>query len=92
VTGPDAAVEAVVHGAVQGVFFRDTCRSEAREAGVRGWVRNEPDGTVRAHFEGSHEAVDRLTAWAHHGPPRARVDHVDVAPTEPDGSQGFEVR
>jgi acylphosphatase len=86
------AVEVVVHGDVQGVFFRDSCRNEAEDAGVRGWVRNEPDGTVRARFEGSAEAVERLVTWARHGPRRARVDRVDRFDTAPTQPPRFEVR
>jgi len=50
----------VVHGLVQGVFFRDTCRRLAEQYGVAGWVRNLPDGRVEAVFEGPADAVCRL--------------------------------
>ncbi len=80
-----------MHGRVQGVFFRDTCRREAERAGVAGWVRNEPDGSVGALFEGLPEAVDRLVSWCREGPPRARVDQVDVSEARPDGSTAFDV-
>lgn len=86
------ARDVVVHGEVQGVFFRDSCRREAESAGVDGWVSNEYDGTVRAHLEGSPEAVDRLVSWMHHGPRQARVESVDVETVEPDGRSGFQVR
>ncbi|NUR06492.1 MAG: acylphosphatase [Nocardioidaceae bacterium] len=82
----------VVHGRVQGVFYRDTCRYEARAAGVAGWVSNEPDGTVHAHFEGRPDAVARLVAWTREGPPRASVRDVDVSEVPPEGLAGFEVR
>jgi acylphosphatase len=58
----------VVHGDVQGVAFRASCRSEAQSRGVVGWARNEYDGTVSAHFEGSPDAVDAMVAWARQGP------------------------
>jgi len=86
------ARDVVVHGEVQGVGFRYSCHSEADAAGVDGWVSNEHDGTVRAHFEGSPEAVDRLVSWVRQGPRGARVDHVDVEEVEPDGGSGFHVR
>lgn len=86
------AREVVVHGLVQGVFFRDSCRREAEAAGVAGWARNEPDGTVRAFFEGPPDAVDRLVAWAHDGPPHAQVDRVDVREARPSGATGFTAR
>lgn len=83
------ARDVVVHGEVQGVFFRDSCRREAERLGVAGWVRNEPDGTVAGHFEGPAEAVEEMVRWCHDGPPRARVDHVDVVDSEPRNAEGF---
>ncbi|WP_323379439.1 acylphosphatase [Streptomyces durbertensis] len=82
----------VVSGVVQGVFFRDGCRAEAVALGVAGWVRNLPDGTVEAVFEGTPDAVERLLAWARVGPPAASVDGVAVRDAEPGGHSGFEVR
>ena len=82
----------VVHGDVQGVFFRDTVRRAAREHGVAGWVRNNPDGTVEAVFEGPEEAVDALVAVCREGPRSASVDEVEVTDEEPEGLEGFEVR
>lgn len=82
----------VVHGLVQGVFFRDSCHGEAQAAGVDGWVSNAADGTVHAHVEGAAEAVDRMVAWMHHGPRHADVHRVDVTDAEPAGRSGFEVR
>ncbi|UZJ33113.1 acylphosphatase [Streptomyces endophytica] len=82
----------VVSGTVQGVFFRDTCRRTAEARGVAGWVRNAPDGTVEAVFEGDPESVDKLVEWAHQGPPAAVVDAVSVTEEEPQGLPGFDVR
>ena len=82
----------VVHGDVQGVFFRDTVSGAASEQGVAGWVRNNPDGTVEAVFEGSEEAVDALVELCRKGPRAARVGEVDVSSEEPEGLDGFEVR
>lgn len=79
----------VVHGRVQGVFYRDSCRREAKRLGVAGWIRNEPDGSVAAHLEGPPAAVEELVAWCHGGPPSARVDRVEVVPAEPMGCSGF---
>jgi acylphosphatase len=92
VSADRVARDLVVHGRVQGVFFRDSCRREARSAGVDGWVANASDGTVRAHLEGPPDAVDRVAAWAREGPGAADVERVDVRETEPDGLPGFEVR
>jgi acylphosphatase len=81
----------VVHGLVQGVFFRDSCRREARAAGVGGWVRNRPDGTVEALFEGPEDDVERMLDWVRHGPAYARVERVDVVEEPPSGHTGFVV-
>jgi acylphosphatase len=81
----------VVRGRVQGVFFRDSCREEARRAGVAGFVRNCADASVEAVLEGPRAAVERMIAWCHAGPPRARVDDVTVTWEEPEGLAGFRV-
>jgi acylphosphatase len=82
----------VVHGLVQGVFFRDTTRRQAVQRGVAGWVRNNPDGSVEAVFEGEDEAVERLVELCREGPRGAHVESVDVLREEPEGLSGFEVR
>jgi len=85
-------VHVEVSGLVQGVFFRDSCRREARSRGVSGWVRNTGAGTVEAELEGEDAAVDAVVAWCRQGPPQADVQRVDVADVEPTGDRGFEVR
>ena len=82
----------VVHGSVQGVFFRDSTRRKAQSRGVAGWVRNCSDGTVEARFEGEPDAVEALVDHAREGPRGAQVERVDVEDVEPEGLQGFEVR
>lgn len=82
----------VVHGLVQGVFFRDTVRRHAQSHGAAGWVRNNPDGTVEAVFEGEPEAVERLISFAHEGPRGAIVERVDVVHEEDEGLTGFGIR
>lgn len=67
-----------IHGRVQGVFFRQSTRSEALELGVCGYVRNLDDGTVEACIGGERPAVEKLVQYCHKGPPRATVYHVDV--------------
>lgn len=81
----------VVEGLVQGVFFRDTCRRVAREHGVAGWVRNLPDGTVEAVFEGTTEQVDALVDWARRGPSKAIVRDVAVHEETAEGLADFTV-
>ncbi len=83
---------AIVHGRVQGVFFRDTTRRLAESSGVGGWVGNRPDGTVEAVFEGEPEAVESLLAYCHEGPRGAGVEWVEVIEEEPEGLSGFAIR
>lgn len=79
----------IVHGRVQGVFFRETTRHLAEQAGVAGWVRNRPDGTVEAVFEGETAAVERLVAASRTGPPMAEVTGVEVIEEDPESLSGF---
>jgi len=78
-----------ITGRVQGVGFRWGTCERARSLGVSGWVRNEPDGTVSAAFEGEPEQVDTLVAWCRRGPAGARVDDVRVELEAPSGVRGF---
>ena len=82
----------VVHGIVQGVWFRDSTRRDARENGVAGWVRNRPDGTVEAVFEGAPKAVAQAVEFCRTGPPRALVTRFEVFDEQPAGLTGFEIR
>jgi acylphosphatase len=83
---------AIVHGRVQGVFFRDTTRRQADARDIAGWVRNCPDGTVEAVFEGEAEAVEAMVAFCHEGPRGAQVERVEVIDEPPEGLSGFQVR
>jgi acylphosphatase len=71
-------VRVVVSGRVQGVFFRATCARRARALGLGGSVRNMPDGSVEAVFEGPSADVEAMVAWCRSGPELARVDEVEV--------------
>jgi acylphosphatase len=82
----------VVHGYVQGVFFRDTTRRLALEHGVDGWARNTWEGTVEAVFEGEPEDVERLIAFVREGPPGASVERVEVFDEPEEGLRGFAIR
>ncbi len=81
----------VVRGRVQGVFFRDACRQEARRRHVTGWVTNRDDGAVEAVFEGRAPDVDALVDWSRSGPPLAQVTAVEVIDERPTGEAGFHV-
>ena len=67
-----------ISGRVQGVGYRDALRNEADCSGIAGWVRNRRDGTVEAVVQGTPRAVEKILAWARHGPPAARVVDVDA--------------
>ncbi len=79
----------VVHGHVQGVFYRESMRREAERLGIAGWVRNRADGTVEAHVEGTAAAIEAMFAWAGRGPMEARVMRVDAIDTAPEGATTF---
>ena len=82
----------LVRGRVQGVWFRDSCRTEAQRLRVNGWARNLEDGRVEVVIEGDDVAVADLERWCHQGPPRAVVTEV-LAFTEPVvGLTGFRAR
>ncbi|NBC01783.1 MAG: acylphosphatase [Bacteroidetes bacterium] len=82
-----------VTGRVQGVGFRHFTRQTARRLDLSGWVRNEPDGSVRLEAEGPPDAVEQLMKAVHAGPPAARVDEVDTDARTPTGStEAFRVR
>ena len=83
---------AVVHGRVQGVFFRDTMRRLAQSRGVAGWVTNRPDGAVEAVFEGEPEDVESMLSFCREGPRGAAVERVEVIEEEPEGLSGFAIR
>jgi acylphosphatase len=80
-----------VTGRVQGVFFRAEVQARAESLGIAGWVRNAPDGSVEAVFEGEPERVESMVDWCRRGPAGACVDDVEVVPEEPAGEQGFRV-
>ncbi len=90
VNTPTIIKRLVIHGLVQGVYFRDTMRQEAIRLCVNGWVRNRPDGTVEALVQGDAESVDAIIAWAHRGPLHAKVARVDIE-TGSGNYEGFEV-
>ena len=85
------ARRAVVRGRVQGVGFRYFAERAARSLGVRGWVRNRPDGTVETVAEGDDTAVTEYLARLERGPAGRRVDGLDVEPREPGHFSDFEV-
>ncbi len=85
-------VHVFVEGRVQGVWFRDSAWREADRLGIRGWVRNLPDGRVEAVYEGSQAAVEEMLAWTERGPERADVTGVEIHDEPPREEQGFTVK
>ena len=87
------SVQGVCRGRVQGVSFRASMQHEAEHLGVQGWVRNEPEGSVRFLATGPADAVHALLEWARRGPPAARVDELELDSASPPATgEGFEVR
>ena len=82
----------VVTGRVQGVYFRGSTEAFALSENLTGWVRNLPDGSVEAIFEGPRDAVERAVAFCRIGPRWASVERVDVKEQPPEGFSGFRVR
>jgi DNA ligase D-like protein (predicted 3'-phosphoesterase) len=89
---PERAVRARATGTVQGVGFREGTRRRALEAGVRGWVRNEPDGAVAVHAEGRPDAVQKLLDYLASGPRGASVRELDVSEARVEGHEQFAIR
>jgi acylphosphatase len=87
-----SAKHAVVHGTVQGVFYRASAEQEAQRLGVAGWVSNRQDGSVELVVEGDDAAVDQMLEWAGRGPDQAEVTRVDVEERSEEGLTGFEQR
>jgi acylphosphatase len=86
-------LEATVTGLVQGVYFRHYTQQEAVRLGLRGWVANQPDGSVKVVAEGDMAALQRFLDFLHRGSPSARVEKVDTVWGEATGSfPGFNVR
>ena len=87
------SVDVKVTGVVQGVYYRAGARREGALRGLRGWVRNESDGSVVLHLQGDPDAVDAMLDWCRVGPPAARVSRLRVSDAPADETlHDFEVR
>lgn len=80
----------LIHGKVQGVYYRASAEQEALLLGLSGWVRNRFSGEVEAVVYGPEEQVEAFIDWAREGPPAANVTRVEISSTEPPG-EGFRV-
>lgn len=88
-------VRGTVHisGRVQGVWFRQSTKNIADQYAVTGWVRNNPEGSVEAVFEGDRSAVQKVVDWCQQGPDMARVDDLLITWHEATGEfSEFQVR
>ncbi len=81
-----------ISGRVQGVGFRYNAREAAFHYDINGFIRNMPNGDVYIEAEGPRTSVDEFIAWCRQGPPRARVDAVDITEGEVRGFTEFMVR
>jgi acylphosphatase len=91
-SGERVARRLLVRGRVQGVFFRSEVKREAADRGVSGWAANRPDGSVEILLEGGAPDVEAVISFCAHGPPAARVSHIEVGECPPQGLTGFEIR
>ena len=83
----------LITGRVQGVGFRFFTEAAAVREGLQGWVRNLPDGRVDITVEGESDAIERFERDVRHGPPGARVAHVEVDHAMPTGREtGFSIK
>ena len=82
-------VRVVIHGRVQGVWFRGWTVEEARARGLKGWVRNRRNSTVEAIFDGPDEAVASMLEACREGPPAARVTEIEEFPSDEPLGAGF---
>lgn len=72
-------IQAIISGAVQGVFFRSYTRQRAQSLNLTGWVANLHDGTVKVVAEGPENKLKELIRFLHDGSPQALVENVDVS-------------
>lgn len=75
-----------VAGLVQGVYYRAQCQQKARELGLKGYVKNLPDGRVEVFCQGAAEAVLELETWCWQGSPAAKVEQVEARAELPEPS------
>jgi len=74
-----------IYGRVHGVFYRDSARRKAKKLGLVGWVRNEPDKTVKIIAEGEEKNLKKFIEWCYNGTILARVEKAEVEWEEAEG-------
>lgn len=90
-TTPIITRHLIIHGKVQGVYYRASAQAEGQRLNLHGWARNRRDGTVEALVSGPEQAVEEFIAWARNGPPAARVDRIDIGEAKPPAVGPFVV-
>ena len=86
------ALHIIVHGRVQGVWFRAGAKQKAGELGILGWVKNRPEGTVEIHAEGEKSQLENFISWCRKGTPAANVTSLDLSPISLQNFKSFEIR
>ncbi len=87
------ALHLMIHGRVQGVWFRASTQETAHQLKIKGWVRNTPEGNVEAHIQGEESLVEKMLSWCSQGPPGARVESIDVSEASPNEEyKAFNIR
>ena len=87
----DFAVHIIVHGQVQGVFFRASAQAQALKLGLTGWIQNLSNGTVEVHVEGDQDALNHFIAWCQKGPSTAKVSRCDLDWITPQAISNFTI-
>ena len=85
------AVHLIIKGKVQGVFFRASAKDKADDLGIKGWVKNTPEGDVEIMANGNQMAVDEFIQWCRTGPSKAKVTSVDTRIVEEEDFTGFRI-
>lgn len=85
------SIRIIVSGKVQGVYFRKYTQEEGVRLGLKGFVRNEKDGTVMIQASGEENALNDLVEWCHNGSPKSRVDGVTVEELSEESSEEFHI-
>ena len=81
-----------VYGRVQGVFYRANAQKKARELGLVGWVKNNPDGSVTVCAQGAEDKLKEFTKWCERGPEKSDINGIHVEPQEPrETHRSFEI-
>lgn len=71
-------VHITINGKVQGIWFRANTKQKAEQLGITGWVKNIPNGSVEAIFEGEENCIKEMIDWCQHGPPQAKVENIEI--------------